>query len=148
VFCGESGAVIPAATELGEELGFLTHHRIFACLSGNCGLQEITPETERASKEEKMNRQSHVEERNRPTGAGSEYFETVIIGGGQAGLSVGYHLKQQGRPFVILDANERIGDAWRKALGLASPVHLYPIQRVGGLALPCARHGMRQMIPG
>jgi putative flavoprotein involved in K+ transport len=106
--------VIPAATELGEELGFLTHHRIFACLSGNCGLQEITPETERASKEEKMNRQSHVEERNRPTGAGSEYFETVIIGGGQAGLSVGYHLKKQGRPFVILDANEQIGDSWRK----------------------------------
>ena len=28
--------------------------------------------------------------------------------------SVGYHLAKQGRPFVILDANERIGDAWRK----------------------------------
>ncbi len=39
-----SGAMIPAASALGEELGFLTHHRIFACLSGNCGLQEITPE--------------------------------------------------------------------------------------------------------
>jgi putative flavoprotein involved in K+ transport len=61
-----------------------------------------------------MNTKSDLEERNRPTAAGSEYFETVIIGGGQAGLSVGYHLKKQGRPFVILDANERIGDAWRK----------------------------------
>jgi putative flavoprotein involved in K+ transport len=61
-----------------------------------------------------MNTKSDLEERNRPTTAGSEYFETVIIGGGQAGLSVGYHLKKQGRPFVILDANERIGDAWRK----------------------------------
>ena len=40
-------------------------------------------------------------------------FETIVIGGGQAGLSVGYHLKQQGRPFVILDANEQIGDSWR-----------------------------------
>jgi hypothetical protein len=59
-----------------------------------------------------MNTKSDHEERNRPT-AGSENFETVIIGGGQAGLSVGYHLKKQGRPFVILDANERIGDAWR-----------------------------------
>ena len=48
-----SGAVIPAESALGEELGVLTHHRIFACLSGNCGSQEITPETERASKEEK-----------------------------------------------------------------------------------------------
>lgn len=45
---------------------------------------------------------------------GSERFETVIIGGGQAGLSVGYHLAKRERPFVILDANERIGDAWRK----------------------------------
>ncbi|MFL5796489.1 MAG: flavin-containing monooxygenase [Actinomycetota bacterium] len=45
---------------------------------------------------------------------GTERFETVIVGGGQAGLSAGYHLKRQGRPFVILDASERIGDAWRK----------------------------------
>lgn len=43
-----------------------------------------------------------------------ERFETLIIGGGQAGLSVGYHLARQGRPFVILDANQRIGDSWRK----------------------------------
>ena len=43
-----------------------------------------------------------------------EFFETVIIGGGQAGLTAGYYLSKQNRPFVILDANERIGDAWRK----------------------------------
>jgi putative flavoprotein involved in K+ transport len=46
--------------------------------------------------------------------SGSEHFETVIIGGGQAGLSVGYHLTRRDRRFVILDANQRIGDAWRK----------------------------------
>lgn len=46
-------------------------------------------------------------------GNGSERFETVIVGGGQAGLAVGYHLARRGRPFVILDANERIGDSWR-----------------------------------
>ena len=43
-----------------------------------------------------------------------ERFETVIIGGGQAGLATAYHLKKQGRPFVVLDAEERVGDAWRK----------------------------------
>jgi putative flavoprotein involved in K+ transport len=43
----------------------------------------------------------------------SEYVDTTVIGGGQAGLSVGYHLRKLGRPFVILDASERIGDAWR-----------------------------------
>jgi putative flavoprotein involved in K+ transport len=76
--------------------------------SGRCGLQEITAE----SKEEQMSRHSDVE--GRGLANGSEYFETVIIGGGQAGLSVGYHLARQGRPFVILEANERIGDSWRK----------------------------------
>ena len=39
---------------------------------------------------------------------------TVVIGGSQAGLAVGYYLKQHGLPFVILDENDRIGDAWRK----------------------------------
>jgi putative flavoprotein involved in K+ transport len=41
-------------------------------------------------------------------------FHTVVIGGGQAGLSVGYYLARQGRPFVILDASQRVGDAWRQ----------------------------------
>jgi len=42
-----------------------------------------------------------------------ERVETVIIGGGQAGLSVGYHLARRGRRFVILEANARVGDSWR-----------------------------------
>jgi len=39
---------------------------------------------------------------------------TIVIGGSQAGLAIGYYLKQRDLPFVILDENERIGDAWRK----------------------------------
>lgn len=39
---------------------------------------------------------------------------TVVIGGGQSGLAVGYYLEQRNLPFVILDDNDRIGDAWRK----------------------------------
>lgn len=42
-----------------------------------------------------------------------ESIETVIVGGGQAGLSVGYYLAKRERPFVILDANNRVGDSWR-----------------------------------
>jgi putative flavoprotein involved in K+ transport len=41
------------------------------------------------------------------------HFDTIVIGGGQAGLSTGYYLKRQERDFVILDAHERIGDSWR-----------------------------------
>jgi putative flavoprotein involved in K+ transport len=42
-----------------------------------------------------------------------ETYDTIIIGGGQAGLAAGYQLKQLGRQFLILDAHERVGDAWR-----------------------------------
>ena len=54
----------------------------------------------------------------------TERYETVIVGGGQAGLSVGYHLQRKGRSFVILDAPDRIGDNWRErwdSLRLYSP---------------------------
>lgn len=44
----------------------------------------------------------------------TEHFETVIVGGGQAGLAVGYHLTKHGHSCVILDANDRIGDSWRR----------------------------------
>ena len=44
----------------------------------------------------------------------TERVQVVVIGAGQAGLSVGYHLAQRGIQFVILEANERIGDSWRE----------------------------------
>ncbi len=43
----------------------------------------------------------------------TEVVPTVIIGGGQAGLAMGYHLKLAGEPFVIIDAGQRVGDSWR-----------------------------------
>jgi putative flavoprotein involved in K+ transport len=45
--------------------------------------------------------------------SGSDY-EVVVIGAGQAGLAIGYVLKQQGRRFVILEAADSIGSAWRQ----------------------------------
>ena len=41
-------------------------------------------------------------------------YETVIIGGGQAGLATAWHLTHQNMPCVILDENDRVGAAWRK----------------------------------
>ena len=66
----------------------------------------------------------------------SEYYDTVVIGGGQAGLTAGYYLAQQDEPFVILDANERVGDAWRKrwdSLRLFTPANF---SRLPGLRFP------------
>jgi len=42
------------------------------------------------------------------------YIDTVVIGAGQAGLAMAYHLKRSGREFVVLNADERVGDCWRE----------------------------------
>lgn len=47
---------------------------------------------------------------NNPAGM----LDTVIIGGGQAGLALGYFMKGQKRKFLILDASQRSGDSWRQ----------------------------------
>jgi putative flavoprotein involved in K+ transport len=44
----------------------------------------------------------------------SERVQVVVIGAGQAGLSVGYCLARLGLSFVILEGNPRVGDSWRK----------------------------------
>lgn len=40
-------------------------------------------------------------------------LDIIVIGAGQAGLSIGYYLQQGGYNFVILDGEKRIGDTWR-----------------------------------
>ncbi len=70
----------------------------------------------------------------------TQYFETIIIGGGQAGLSVGYGLAKAGQSFIILDANKRIGDAWRnrwESLKLFTPAYLNGLD---GMAFPGKQH--------
>ena len=68
-----------------------------------------------------------------------ERYDTVVIGGGQAGLTAGYYLSQQEESFVILDANERVGDAWRKrwdSLRLFTPASF---SRLPGYRFPAPR---------
>jgi putative flavoprotein involved in K+ transport len=47
----------------------------------------------------------------------SECREVVVVGGGQAGLAIGYLLAQQGRDFVILEAAAEPAAAWRERWG-------------------------------
>jgi putative flavoprotein involved in K+ transport len=44
----------------------------------------------------------------------TEQVDTVVIGGGQAGLAVGYYLARKRGNFVILDSHNSAGDIWRK----------------------------------
>ncbi|ARP70760.1 NAD(P)/FAD-dependent oxidoreductase [Streptomyces pluripotens] len=72
----------------------------------------------------------------------------VVIGGGQAGLAAGYHLRRLGVDFVILDAQAAPGGAWQHAwdsLRLFSPAaysslpgRLMPPQN--GATYPDAQH--------
>src|SRR3712207_4595827 len=41
-------------------------------------------------------------------------LDILVIGGGQAGLALGYHLQQTPYRFQIVEGNPRIGDSWRK----------------------------------
>ncbi|MBN9390922.1 MAG: NAD(P)-binding domain-containing protein [Chloroflexi bacterium] len=40
-------------------------------------------------------------------------LDVLIIGAGQAGLALGYHLASTGLSFQLLESNGRIGDSWR-----------------------------------
>ena len=65
--------------------------------------------------------------------------ETIVIGGGQAGLSAAYHLTRRGRECLVLDANGRIGDQWRgrwPSLRLYSPAKY---DSLPGLPFPAPR---------
>lgn len=69
-----------------------------------------------------------------------EQIRTVVIGGGQSGLSTGYHLARRGVPFVILEANDRIGDSWRNrwdSLRLFTPARF---DGIAGMPFPVPAH--------
>ena len=44
----------------------------------------------------------------------SRTLDILVIGAGQAGLALGYHLKATPFTFHIVDCHRRIGDSWRK----------------------------------
>lgn len=74
--------------------------------------------------------------------------DVVVIGGGQAGLAAGYHLRRLGVEHVVLDAQAAPGGAWQHtwdSLRLFSPAEysslpgrLMPVQR--GQTYPDAAH--------
>ncbi|MCB8984512.1 MAG: NAD(P)-binding domain-containing protein [Ardenticatenaceae bacterium] len=70
----------------------------------------------------------------------TQSYDTIIIGGGQAGLAAGYYLKQQGRDVLILDGHERIGTSWRNrwdSLQLFTPARYNGLP---GMPFPAPAH--------
>ena len=69
----------------------------------------------------------------------SEHTDVLIIGAGQSGLALGYHLQQRGRQVLLVDRNERVGDSWR---GRWDSLKLYsPASRDGlpGMPFPAGK---------
>lgn len=67
-------------------------------------------------------------------------FDVIVIGAGQSGLSVGYHLARRGLRFVILEGDQRIGDVWRRRW---DSLRLFTAARYDGLdgmAFPAPPH--------
>lgn len=65
-----------------------------------------------------------------------EPLDVIVIGGGQAGLGMGYRLRQAGLEFAILDERSRTGDVWRDrwdSLELFTP---RPFVNLPGLKAP------------
>ncbi|PDQ17131.1 portal protein, partial [Mesorhizobium sanjuanii] len=69
-----------------------------------------------------------------------EHVDVVVIGAGQNGLSVGYHLARKGVKFVILEERERVGDIWRSrwdSLRLFTPARF---DGLIGMPFPATRY--------
>src|SRR5215831_19913720 len=47
------------------------------------------------------------------TGTGDEVLDVIVVGGGQAGLAMGWHLARHHLRFVVLEAAPEIGHSWR-----------------------------------
>ena len=65
-----------------------------------------------------------------------EYYPTIIIGGGQAGLATGYYLSKLNEDYLILDAGDDTGDSWRNrwdSLRLFTPAW---VNEMPGMAFP------------
>lgn len=70
----------------------------------------------------------------------NQIYDVIVIGGGQAGLSTGYYLSKNGAKFLILDGQERVGDAWRNrwdSLKLFTPAGL---NKLPGMDFPGPWH--------
>ena len=51
-----------------------------------------------------------------------QHIETIIVGGGQAGLALSYYLTQRGREHIVLERAAQTAQTWRNERGDAFTV--------------------------
>ncbi|HER2025544.1 TPA: NAD(P)-binding domain-containing protein [Streptococcus pyogenes] len=61
-------------------------------------------------------------------------YDVVIVGAGQAGLAMGYHLKQTSLSFLILDKGKEIGQSWKERYDSLTLFTPYSHSSLPGLA--------------
>lgn len=60
----------------------------------------------------------------------SDFYNTLVIGGGQAGLAAAYYLQRRNKDFVILEAAAETGHSWK---GRYDSLRLFTSARYNGL---------------
>src|SRR5207249_762943 len=67
--------------------------------------------------------------------------ETVVVGASAAGLATAAQLRRRGRPFEVLEAEDRVAGPWRRHY---DRLHLHTPRSISGLpGLPMPSHWSR-----
>ena len=68
-----------------------------------------------------------------------QILDTIIVGAGQSGLAMAYHLKRINRNFIIIDGDNEIGGSWKRrwdSLKLFTPTEF---NHLPGMNFPCPK---------
>ncbi|SRR6266571_5757207 len=63
-------------------------------------------------------------------------LDILVVGAGQAGLALGYHLKTMPLRFQLVECHGRIGDSWRKRYDSLVLFTSWTYSALSGLAVP------------